>query len=95
MNPEREEITLSDLPEELQNLSSQPLRDARFEDLRDPGGSLRQLRAHFEKCILSQRLEKNHGNVTKTADSLGLERAHLHRKLKQYSIQAQRGDDNT
>jgi two-component system nitrogen regulation response regulator NtrX len=93
MNPDKETLTLSDLPEELQNLSSQPLREGSFEDLPDPGGSLRQLRAQFEKSILSRRLDRLSGNVTKTAESLGLERAHLHRKLKQYGIQANRGEE--
>jgi two-component system nitrogen regulation response regulator NtrX len=82
---------LSDLPEELQTLSPNT-NSSQLGPVQDPSGSLRDLRSQFEKMILEQRLEKLSYNVTKAADSLGIERAHLHRKMKQYGIIPQRGE---
>jgi len=85
MNPEKQSFGLESLPEELQAplLSGAPLAPLL---LGDSQGTLRDLRARFEKQILEQRLELLQGNVTKAADSLGIERAHLHRKMKQFGI---------
>jgi two-component system nitrogen regulation response regulator NtrX len=81
-------LGLSDLPEELQptTLKGVAGTDLRIENLHDPMGTLRELRAAFERTILEQRLDKLGGNVTRAAESLGIERAHLHRKLKQYGL---------
>ena len=35
---------------------------------------------------LAKQLKKNHGNVSKTADFIGMERSALHRKLKSLGI---------
>lgn len=85
-------LDISDLPEELQAYSPDGQYNLDIEKIKDPLGTLRHLRSQFEKSILEQRLNRMSGNVTKTAESLGIERAHLHRKLKQYGIQVQRGE---
>ena len=43
---------------------------------------LKEAREHFEKEYLSTQLKKHHGNISKTADFIGMERSALHRKLK-------------
>ena len=43
---------------------------------------LKEAREHFEKEYLLTQLKKNHGNISKTADFIGMERSALHRKLK-------------
>ena len=43
---------------------------------------LKEAREHFEKEYLTTQLKKNHGNISKTADFIGMERSALHRKLK-------------
>ena len=43
-------------------------------------------REQFEKEYLTIQLKKNHGNISKTADFIGMERSALHRKLKQLGI---------
>ncbi len=55
------------------------------------GGSLREARERFEREYILKRLEEHHWNITKTAERLGIERSHLHRKLKAYGITL-RGD---
>ena len=47
---------------------------------------LKEAREFFEKEYLTSQLKKNHGNVSKTADFIGMERSALHRKLKSLGI---------
>ena len=47
---------------------------------------LKEAREHFEKEYLTNQLKKNHGNISKTADFIGMERSALHRKLKSLGI---------
>ena len=44
--------------------------------------SLKEAREEFEKKYLFNQLKKNNGNISKTADLIGMERSALHRKLK-------------
>jgi len=47
---------------------------------------LKQAREKFEKNYLSIQLNRNNGNVAKTADFIGMERSALHRKLKSLGL---------
>ena len=47
---------------------------------------LKEAREYFEKEYLITQLKKHHGNISKTADFIGMERSALHRKLKQLGI---------
>jgi len=47
---------------------------------------IKEAREHFEKEYLINQLKKNHGNISKTADFIGMERSALHRKLKSLGI---------
>ena len=47
---------------------------------------LKEAREQFEKEYLLTQLKKNHGNISKTADFIGMERSALHRKLKSLGI---------
>ncbi len=40
----------------------------------------------FEREYLNKKFAENEGNVSKTAESIGLERSHLHKKLKSLTI---------
>jgi len=48
--------------------------------------TLKEAREHFEKKYLLTQLKKHHGNISKTADFIGMERSALHRKLKLLGI---------
>ena len=50
------------------------------------GVPLKEAREHFEKEYLINQLKKNHGNISKTADFIGMERSALHRKIKSLGI---------
>ncbi len=47
---------------------------------------LKQARENFEKHYLLTQLKKNKGNISKTAEFIGMERSALHRKLKSLGI---------
>ena len=47
---------------------------------------LKEAREQFEKNYLTNQLKKNNGNISKTADFIGMERSALHRKLKSLGI---------
>ena len=47
---------------------------------------LKEARENFEKEYLTTQLKKFNGNISKTADFIGMERSALHRKLKAYNI---------
>lgn len=53
-----------------------------FEEL----GNFRDARAEFEKQYLIRKINENGGNITRTAEIIGLERSYLHRKIKSYGI---------
>ncbi|MDB9761164.1 sigma 54-interacting transcriptional regulator, partial [Pelagibacteraceae bacterium] len=48
--------------------------------------SLKEAREQFEVNYLINQIKKNNGNISKTADAIGMERSALHRKLKTLGI---------
>ena len=48
--------------------------------------TLQQARAAYEREFILKKLEESHGNVSRAAESLGLERSHLYRKMKALGI---------
>lgn len=44
--------------------------------------SLQEARAAYERDYILRKLEENQGNMSRTAEVLGLERSHLYRKMK-------------
>jgi len=50
--------------------------------------SLQEARAAYERDYILRKLEENRGNVSRTAEVLGLERSHLYRKMKALGIAA-------
>lgn len=53
--------------------------------------TLREARDAFEKQYILSRLREYAGNVSRTADALGVERSNLYRKLHAYGIRVERG----
>lgn len=49
--------------------------------------TFREARAQFEKEYLLKKIAENGGNISKTAEVIGLERSYLHRKIKSYGIE--------
>ena len=65
-----------------------PLATARRQPDRATGrlGSLQEVREGAEREYILKKLEETSGNVTRTAELLGLERSNLYRKMKTLGI---------
>jgi two-component system, NtrC family, nitrogen regulation response regulator NtrX len=48
--------------------------------------SLKDARMDFERQFIIKKLEENEGNISKTAEAIGLERSNLHKKLKSLKV---------
>jgi two-component system nitrogen regulation response regulator NtrX len=84
MTPER---TITDrlIPEFIVERAGRDMGVPRPDSLRDIN-SLREAREEFEKEFIIQKLEENDWNISKTAESIDMERSYLHRKIKNYGI---------
>jgi two-component system nitrogen regulation response regulator NtrX len=51
-----------------------------------------EAKANFERDFLLKNLIENDWNVSRTASAIGIERTHLHRKLKAYNLKSVSGD---
>ncbi len=61
-------------------------RRAVFDRPMERFGSLQDVREAAERDYILKKLEEAKGNVTRTAELLGLERSHLYRKMKALGI---------
>ena len=59
--------------------AGQPARSSGFT-------TLQEARTAYERDYILRKLEENQGNVSRTAEVLGLERSHLYRKMKTLGI---------
>ncbi len=55
--------------------------------------TFREARAKFEKEYLLKKIQENNGNISRTAEVIGLERSYLHRKIKAFGIEVQKGNE--
>jgi two-component system nitrogen regulation response regulator NtrX len=57
-----------------------------------PGGvsleadSLKEAKKEFEKAYILRKLSENEHNISQTADAIGIERSHLHKKIKSFGL---------
>lgn len=61
-------------------------RDGTRRASRSEFSTLHQARDAYERDYILKKLDENHGNVSRTAEVLGLERSHLYRKMKTLGI---------
>ncbi len=50
--------------------------------------TLQQAREAFERRFIEGKLQENGGNISRTAAAIGLQRSHLHRKMKALKVRA-------
>jgi two-component system nitrogen regulation response regulator NtrX len=48
--------------------------------------SLKAARSEFEKAFIEHKLREFNGNITKTAEAIGIERSSLHKKINAYGL---------
>jgi two-component system nitrogen regulation response regulator NtrX len=54
--------------------------------------TLREAREYFEREYLLAQVQKFAGNISRTANFVGMERSALHRKLRQLQVERKRGE---
>ncbi|MDC1129709.1 sigma-54 dependent transcriptional regulator [Candidatus Pelagibacter sp.] len=86
---ERIAILSPDNPEKISNIIKESLKTSDI--IGNSSGSslsvpLKEARENFEKVYLTTQLKKFNGNISKTANFVGMERSALHRKLKGLGI---------
>jgi len=85
MSP-KPEIVVADIPS--------PIREGRRGAQPLPSmvstGTLREARREFEKTFLLHKLEEHDGNISRTAETIGIERSHLYRKMRAYGIEVEK-----
>jgi two-component system nitrogen regulation response regulator NtrX len=92
-SPEEAETLIS--AEELKSHLNhgEPVSDETFTDAPksavalSSGMSLKDAKADFEREYIVQALKDHHWNITKTAQTLGIERSYLHRRMNAFGIQ--------
>ncbi len=86
---ERIAILQPDTKEKVSNIIKESLKTSDNQDLTKETSlsvPLKEARENFEKEYLTTQLRKFNGNISKTADFIGMERSALHRKLKVLGI---------
>ncbi len=86
---ERIAILSPDTSEKISNIIKESLKrpDIKNENIENSLSiPLKEARENFEKEYLTTQLKKFNGNISKTADFVGMERSALHRKLKGLGI---------
>ena len=82
-----QEILPADLPPSLRESSGIPSPPPSFKEAKQ------QLISEFEKNFIESALERNNGNITKTAEEMGIYRQNLQQKMKEYGIRLERSKD--
>jgi len=86
---ERIAILSPDTSDKIFNIIKESLKTPDFEATTSENSlsvPLKEARENFEKEYLTTQLKKFNGNISKTADFIGMERSALHRKLKGLGI---------
>jgi two-component system nitrogen regulation response regulator NtrX len=82
-----DEITDADIP----TLNVKEEKDMASGAQSATADSLKDAKMDFERQFILKKLEENEGNISKTAEAIGLERSNLHKKLRSLKV-AIKGD---
>jgi two-component system nitrogen regulation response regulator NtrX len=77
-----DEITAADIP----SLNVKEEKDMAYGAQSAAVDSLKDAKMDFERQFILKKLEENEGNISKTAEAIGLERSNLHKKLKSLKV---------
>ena len=85
LNPKAPRIEAKHLPMLVQRTDGTAARSTNGSS-REEFTTLLQAREAYERDYILKELDRSHGNVTRAAEALGLERSHLYRKMKALGI---------
>ncbi|MCX6134128.1 MAG: sigma-54 dependent transcriptional regulator [Ignavibacteriales bacterium] len=57
-----------------------------FEDILAQGGTFQLFKEHAEAAFIRRQLDRHKWNISKTAESLDIQRSHLYTKMKRYGL---------
>ena len=83
LNPKTVRIEVKHLPMLVQRTEGR----SNGREAREEFSTLQQAREAYERDYILKQLDRSHGNISRAAESLGLERSHLYRKMKVLGIQ--------
>jgi len=75
-------ITAKDIPDSLKEKAEPDIKDSLF-----GFSSWKEAKSYFEKEFVLKKLAENNGNISQTAQTIGVERSHLHKKIKTYGLE--------
>ncbi len=84
LNPKIQRIEAKHLPMLVQRTEGTASRAGGL--AREEFSTLQQAREAYERDYILKELDRCHGNISRAAESLGLERSHLYRKMKALGI---------
>jgi len=87
---EEDEVNASDLPPKFREKAYHSSPESTDQNNIVSGEKFYDQIASYEKKLLAAAYEKHSSNVSKTALALGMDRSHLHSKLKEYGIYSKR-----
>lgn len=64
-----------------------PHSDSKMDDILNVTNSFQEFKEKAERAFILKQLESNSWNISKTAESLGIQRSHLYSKMKKYEIE--------
>ena len=86
LNPKTQRIERKHLPMLVYRGPGKLTESGRINPRGEEFSSLLEAREAYERDYILKKLDENHGNVSRTAESLGLERSHLYRKMKTLGV---------
>ena len=95
LGSDKSEIKKEDIAEfDEKNFKTDQENFSQIGDIYFTDKSLREAREEFEKAYLVFQISKFNGNVSKTANHVGMERSALHRKMKSLNIESSTKENN-
>jgi DNA-binding NtrC family response regulator len=77
----KEDITESDV------YSLSPTSDSKIDDILSVSNSFQEFKDKAERAFILKQLESNSWNISKTSETLAIQRSHLYSKIKKYQIE--------
>lgn len=81
-------VELNDIPDEYFSCDDSQHSGSLSDDIETSlkSGTLKEAKSCLERKMISERLAYTDGNVKKAAESLGIERSYLHKKMRTYEL---------
>ena len=91
LNPKSQRLEKKHLPmlvyrESRESRESRAAAQQSKNEIPEDQPTLQQAREAYERDFILKTIDQHHGNITRAAEALGLERSHLYRKMKTLNV---------